>query len=142
MSNSKKAMDLLAITDWEARGRNAGWRVKTLANDCGICPRSLQRFWKEHREMPLTKWLIEQRFALACHLLRVTNESIEEISRLVAYRHIGGFSHAFSVRYGITPTKWRHMFGGNQTPEAAMEHNAKHAHSWAPLQSIRFVARS
>src|SRR3954465_13144788 len=100
MSNSNKAMERSAITDWETRGRNAGWRVKTLANDCGVCPRSLQRFWKKERQVPLAKWLLDHRLALACHFLRTTHETIEGVSSLVAYRHIGAFSHAFGARYG------------------------------------------
>src|SRR5436190_2858684 len=137
MSNSRKALELLAISNWEMRGRNAGWRVKTLANDCGVCPRSLQRFWKKERQMPLAKWLLDQRFALACQLLRVTNETIEEISTLVAYRHIGAFSHAFGARYGMTPTKWRKVFGGSSISsirDATINNR--------PLQPVRVVARS
>src|SRR3954468_11830767 len=141
MSNSRKALELLAITNWEARGRNAGWRVKTLANDCGVCPRSLQRFWKKERQMPLAKWLLDQRFALACHLLRATSETIEGVSSLVAYRHIGAFSHAFSMRYGLTPSKWRQVFGGYHPSEPATQRDAQ-CLNWAKLPSIPLVARS
>jgi transcriptional regulator GlxA family with amidase domain len=141
MSNSNKAMELSAITDWETRGRNAGWRVKALANDCGVCPRSLQRFWKKERQIPLAKWLVEQRFALACHLLRATNETIEGVSQLVAYRHIGAFSHAFGLRYGMTPSKWRQVFVNNQ-PASQVQEKDPQLVSWSRLQSMRFVARS
>ena len=87
--------------------------------------------------MPLAKWLLDQRFALACQLLRVTNETIEEISTLVAYRHIGAFSHAFGARYGMTPTKWRKVFGGSSISsirDATINNR--------PLQPVRVVARS
>jgi transcriptional regulator GlxA family with amidase domain len=141
MSNPKISLELSAITDWETRGRNAGWRVKALANDCGVCPRSLQRFWKKERQIPLAKWLVEQRFALACHLLRATNETIEGVSQLVAYRHIGAFSHAFGLRYGMTPSKWRQVFVNNQPASQAQEKDPQLV-SWSRLQSMRFVARS
>lgn len=141
MSKSNKALELLAITDWEMRGKNAGWRVKALGIDCGVSPRTLERFWKEERQVPLAKWLVEQRFALACHLLRTTDQTIEEVGNLVAYRHIGGFSHAFNVRYGMPPSKWRIVFGPNQGPGAPMEQDAELV-SWAKLQPRRFDARS
>jgi AraC-like DNA-binding protein len=141
VSKTRKALDLSTITDWEARGRNAGWRVKTLANDSGVCPRSLQRFWKKERQMPLAKWLLDQRFALACQLLRLTNETIEEISTHVAYRHMAAFSHAFVVRYGIPPSKWRQLFGRDPASETTMEHDAQSV-TWTRTQPMRLVARS
>ncbi len=141
MRNSKQALELSAITDWEARGRNAGWRVKALANDCGVCPRSLQRFWKKERQVPLAKWLAEQRFEQACYLLRTTDATIEEVAISVAYQRIGGFSHAFSVRYGMTPTKWRQACGGNR-PSDLMQDKYQQPVKWDSAQSMRFVAKS
>src|SRR4051794_2187633 len=117
MSKSNKALELSAISDWEQRGQKSGWRVKHLATDCGVCPRSLQRFWKKERQVPLAKWLSEQRFEYACYLLRATDATIEEVAISVAYQRIGGFSHAFTARYGITPSKWRQTFGQNQPSE-------------------------
>jgi transcriptional regulator GlxA family with amidase domain len=105
-------MELSKITDWEARGRKAMWRVKGLANECGVSARSLQRFWKKEKKVRLAKWLEDERFAYACMLLRFTNASIEEVSKLVAYMRIGSFSHAFRVRYGRAPSDWRRAFGG------------------------------
>src|SRR4051812_49606181 len=103
MQKLMKRLDRASINDWEDRASKACWRVKALANDCGLSPRSLQRFWKEEGRGPLSEWLAERRFRHACFLLRSKHISIEEVARQVHYQHLSAFSYAFVVRFGITP---------------------------------------
>jgi transcriptional regulator GlxA family with amidase domain len=100
---------LACIDDWDNRASRARWSVKALAGDCGVSPRSLQRFWRQERREPLAEWLTALRFDYACRLLRSSNVSIEEVARRVHYGHISAFSYAFLARFGITPRQWRRL---------------------------------
>jgi AraC family transcriptional regulator len=61
---ARRALDrsrLECITDWEPRAEHARYRVSRLANNCGVSPRHLERFFWLRRGECLRAWLTEQR---------------------------------------------------------------------------------
>ena len=80
--------------------------LETLARYFSIHPRTLNRRLKDagtsFREM-----LNHGRHALACQLLRDTNNSIVAISSILGFTTVSAFSRSFSQREGIPPAKWR-----------------------------------
>jgi len=90
------------VQNWPDLAQKANWSVTTMAKDCGVSSRSLQRhFLKTFGKSPKT-WLLEQRQKKAVEFLQ-RGSSVKEVSSKVGYQHVSAFSRQFKKIEGDSP---------------------------------------
>jgi transcriptional regulator GlxA family with amidase domain len=91
------------IQNWPERARAAKWSVVTLAENCGVSLRTLQRhFLKEMGKSP-KKWLLEQRNQQAKELIQ-DGSRVKETAALLEYKHPSHLTNAYKKQWGHCPT--------------------------------------
>jgi transcriptional regulator GlxA family with amidase domain len=99
MSHNK----LKQIQDWPERARAARWCATTLAKDCGVSLRTLERhFVKEMGKSP-KQWMSDQRQHRAFELVQ-DGSSVKETAGLLDYKHQNHLTNAFVKQWGHSPT--------------------------------------
>ncbi|MFN3586287.1 MAG: response regulator [Moraxellaceae bacterium] len=78
-----------------------------LAHQVGTNERKLTELFREATGMPVFAWLREERFLLACRLLRESELDIQQIADHVGYGSAGNFTTMFRDRLGVTPRDYR-----------------------------------
>lgn len=78
-----------------------------LAHQVGTNERRLTELFREATGMPVFAWLREERFLLACRLLRESELDIQQIADHVGYGSAGNFTTMFRDRLGVTPRDYR-----------------------------------
>jgi len=99
------AKHLEQIQNWPERAQAAKWCAATLAKNCGVSLRTLERhFLKEMGQSP-KKWLLEQRHQKAKEMLK---EGVDhkEAADTVGYDfdNLHNFSRDFKANMGHCPT--------------------------------------
>ena len=74
-----------------------------LAQQVGVCDRTLRRGFKQLYGVTVTGYLTQQRMYRAEQLLRSRQCTVTEAARQVGYGHLGHFAAAFKRQFGITP---------------------------------------
>ena len=96
-----------AITAIHANPRHP-WTVERLAKKSNLSRSAFaERFTSRVGQPPLT-YITEVRLSSAADLLLETTEPIGVIATNIGYESEPAFSRAFSRRYGIAPSRWRH----------------------------------
>jgi transcriptional regulator GlxA family with amidase domain len=96
----KKRLD--QIQDWPERAQAAKWSAATLAKDCGVSLRTLERhFLKEMGKSP-KKWLSDQRQQRANELIR-DGSSVKEMAGRLDYKHFTHLSRDYKRHWGCHP---------------------------------------
>jgi AraC-like DNA-binding protein len=99
MNNSR----LKHIQNWPEWARVANWSAATLAQNCGVSLRTLERhFLKEIGKSP-KKWLAEQRQQRAFELIQ-DGSRVKETAALLDYKHPNHLTNAFTKCFGHCPT--------------------------------------
>jgi transcriptional regulator GlxA family with amidase domain len=101
MSHNK----LRQIQDWPERAQAAKWCATTLAKDCSVSLRTLERYFlKEMGESP-KKWLLEQRHQKADQMLK-EGLNVKEAAVELGYNHDGldNFRRDFKAHMGYCAT--------------------------------------
>ena len=79
--------------------------IEELARECGIAQRRLNGLFLElFGATPfqcLTRWRLDQ----ACGLLAEGALSVKRIAHLMGYAHVSSFTHAYTRRFGVPPTR-------------------------------------
>jgi AraC-like DNA-binding protein len=90
------------IQDWLLLAQRANWSAVNLAKQCGVCKRTLERYFLKQMGKSPKVWLAEQRQFQA---LKVIQEgySIKESSQLIGYEHPSQFSREFRKFWGYCP---------------------------------------
>lgn len=96
---------LSAINDWPQRAHAAGYRVKALAQDCGVPMRMLERWFHEQKGETPHGWMHEQRMNGAVELLR-KGVFVEAAARELGYEYAHHFSRDFKNHFGCCPSKF------------------------------------
>ena len=86
--------------------------LETIAERLGMHPRTLQRALIAEGTTFRTL-LASARLDLAVHLLRLTSTPISDISALLGYAHVSGFSRAFEAAKGYPPSRERRDSGAS-----------------------------
>ena len=81
----------------------------TLTQVCagiGVCPRTLQKAFKDELGCSPMQWLKQRRLAAARHrLLSATHgETVTDIVSSIGITHLGRFAVEYRQRYGVTPS--------------------------------------
>ena len=103
---------LQQIQNWPERAQVAKWSAATLAKDCGVSLRTLQRhFIKEMGKSPKL-WLAEQRQLDAVEALKKCS-CVKEAASNLGYKHTHHFSRDFKAHWGYCPTQTTPMQAQN-----------------------------
>ncbi len=93
---------MLHIQNWPELTRKANWCAATLAKNCGVSLRALQRFFLRKMGKCPKAWLSEQRQLQAAALLRA-GSSIKETAGQLCYKSQQHFSREFKRQTGYPP---------------------------------------
>ncbi|MCM3630873.1 helix-turn-helix domain-containing protein [Paenibacillus glycanilyticus] len=83
--------------------------LKSISDRFGINGKYASQLFKEEFKVKFVDFLIGLRVDQAQILLRETNESISEISRLVGYEHVISFGRIFKKTVGVSPGDYRKL---------------------------------
>ncbi|QHU98682.1 helix-turn-helix transcriptional regulator [Synechocystis sp. CACIAM 05] len=80
--------------------------VLELAQQVGLCDRTLRRGFRELFGTSVIGYLTQQRLHQAKDLLSQGNYTVAEVANNVGYSHLGHFSAAFRKQFGVSPKQW------------------------------------
>lgn len=80
--------------------------VLELAQQVGLCDRTLRRGFRELFGTSVIGYLTQQRLHQAKDLLCQGNYTVAEVANNVGYSHLGHFSAAFRKQFGVSPKQW------------------------------------
>jgi AraC-like DNA-binding protein len=90
------------IQNWPELAREANWCAATLAKNCGVSLRTLERYFlKEMGKCPKA-WLSEQRQQRANELIQ-GGSSVKETAGNLDYKHTHHFARDFKGYWGYYP---------------------------------------
>src|SRR5436190_8019685 len=110
---------LLRINDWPARAGQAQYNVKTLAKNCGISVRHLERFFHEYFGKSPKQWMRLVRMNRAVELLR-QHFSSKEIAAQLGFHDAAHFSKRFSSTFGLPPAQFHKLLAAPKPVEAEL----------------------
>lgn len=80
--------------------------VTELAQQVGLCDRTLRRGFRKLFGTSVIGYLTQQRLNQAAKLLRQDGYTIAEVANSVGYTHLGHFAAAFRKQFGVRPREW------------------------------------
>jgi transcriptional regulator GlxA family with amidase domain len=92
------------IQDWPERAKQAKWSATTLAKNCGVCRRTLERYFLKERGLSPKQWLAEQRQLRANDLIRA-GFGVKETAFYLGYKHAHHFSRDFTAKWSHRPSE-------------------------------------
>ena|SRR5215469_7549124 len=92
------------IENWDELADQAKWSVARLAKQCGVSPRTIERYFLEHKRKSPKVWLNEKRQQNAVELLR-KGYSVKETADRLRYRWESTFSREFTKYWGFSPVR-------------------------------------
>jgi AraC-like DNA-binding protein len=95
---------LQLITDWPARAHAANYCVHSLAENCGVSARTLDRHIKLQFGICPKEWLRNLRMRRALELL-MDDTSVKETALTLGYRYPNHFSREFKKHTGHPPSR-------------------------------------
>ncbi len=81
--------------------------LRDVAMAMGYCPSYLTDLVRRCSGQTVNYWIIKRRIALACSLLKETNNSVNQIAASIGYQNEGHFFRQFRQHCGMTPLAWR-----------------------------------
>jgi transcriptional regulator GlxA family with amidase domain len=91
------------IQNWPERTHEAKWCAATLAKNCGVSLRTLERYFLKKMDISPKKWLMEQRQQQASKMLK-DGLSIKETAANLDYKHPSHLTNGFKKQCGHCPT--------------------------------------
>ncbi|HEY9763627.1 MAG TPA: AraC family transcriptional regulator [Trichocoleus sp.] len=79
--------------------------ILELAEQVGVCDRTLRRGFRKLFGTTVIGYLTQQRMIRAEQLLREQHNTVAEVANKVGYTHLGHFAAAFKRQFGITPSE-------------------------------------
>ena len=106
MGTHSLASSLIAELDGPGLAFRARYRVKNLAQQLGLKPRTLRTRWAQMHGGTPKKWLNQMRMQ-QCEALLMAGANAREIARRLFYKDAAHFCHDFRKHHGMTPYQWR-----------------------------------
>jgi len=95
------------IKDWPERALRTKFAPAALAKDCGVCLRTLERFFVERWGVSPEKWLNEERLRQSPPLLR-RERNVKVAAGLLGFKSEFHFSRVFRQHHGYPPSQvWK-----------------------------------
>lgn len=98
------------IKDWAALAKVARYSATTMARQCGVSQRQLERFFQTRRQTSPHNWLRELRMKRAAELIS-GESSLKQAVEELGYKDAAHFSHDFKDYFGITPGQYANQPG-------------------------------
>jgi len=89
------------------RGFSKRLTIETLASECGLSMRAMQRQFRRVFGLTPQEFLLKTRVAAACHLLRTTARSLSEIAAECGFTDQSSFTQHFKRHMGVTPNRYK-----------------------------------
>jgi len=83
----------------------AKWSVATLAKDCGVSPRQLQRYFQRQFGRTPQDWLNEQRLNAAPPKLR-SGQPVKVVALELGFKQSSHFCRKFKTYHQLTPSEF------------------------------------
>ena len=99
-------MKLGTIQDWPELAKRANWSTTSLAQQCGVSVRTLERHFLKVKGQTPKAWLSEQRQLVAIELLK-NGSTVKATANHTGYKHASAFSREFKKHWGNYPTLHR-----------------------------------
>ena len=96
-------MKLNYVKNWSELAKQVKWSTSTLAKQCGVSVRTLERYFlKEIGKCPKS-WLAEQRQHQALELLH-EGSTVKEVANQLGFKNQHHFSREFKKKSGYPPS--------------------------------------
>jgi len=93
------------IRDWPALAKAAGYCSKTIAWQCAVSPRQLERYFQVNMGKPPHQWLRELRMRRAVELI-CDRTSLKQAAHELCYKDAAHFTRDFKEYFGVTPGRY------------------------------------
>lgn len=100
------------LLDWARAHLRRPLDVDTLAARVGMSRRTFTRHFRKLTGTSVTRWLLEQRLALAQRVLERTEQSIDRVAEAAGFGSTVSLRQHFAAAFHTTPTAWRRQFRG------------------------------
>jgi AraC-like DNA-binding protein len=90
------------IRDWALLAKSSRYSASALAQECGVSPRQLERFFQERMKKSPHQWLRELRMQRAVELLR-EGSSVKQVAPELCYKDTAHFCRDVKNYFGTTP---------------------------------------
>ena len=91
------------LQKWPELALAANWCAATLAQNCGVSLRTLERYFLDEMGKCPKVWLSEQRQQWAAKLLQ-GGSSVKETAALLDYKHPSHLTNGYKKQWGCCPT--------------------------------------
>lgn len=93
------------IQNWPELAQKCGWCAKTLANECGVSLRTLERYFCGNMSRPPKTWLVEQRQRRAAEIVN-QRLPLKVTAFQLGYKYPAHFTRDFKSHWGCCPSSW------------------------------------
>jgi transcriptional regulator GlxA family with amidase domain len=104
------------LASWMTNNPTAEMSVEILARRASLSPRQFFRRFKEHFGMPPAAFVETLRLNEARRRLAAGEPSIDSVAESVGFNGADSFRRAFTRRFRVTPSKFRHNFALPDSP--------------------------
>lgn len=107
VSNDKLDPRVLDAINYMTQHLSEEFNIDDVSSHIYLSPSRLGHLFRDEMKMSINQWRDDQRVSRAKHLLLVTNQSINQISRSIGYRDPLYFSRVFKRKAGVSPKHFR-----------------------------------
>ena len=83
--------------------------VREIAMHVGLHPHYISQLFLEYEGYTLRDYIQKEKVAAACHTLRLSKQTISEISQNLGYQSQSNFTQVFRKWQGMTPMEYRNL---------------------------------
>ena len=111
------------VQEWEPLAQKSQFRANELAVICNVSLRTLQRHFREHYKVTVSKWLRDVRLRQAYGRL-LQGTSVKEVAYDLGYKQLSHFSRDFKDYFGVSPSFLIGVPGVLEFPSASLISNS------------------
>lgn len=111
---------LKTVQEWESLAQNAHYRAHELAALCQVSLRTLQRHFRAHYGLTVSKWIRDIRLREAYARL-IKGAMVKEVAFDLGYKQLSHFSRDFKDYFGVSPSFLSGMPPSAEIPSQFLE---------------------